>query len=604
MEKIKNMFKKEKERFTNLCKGKNLIFPLGITLFFIVLIGCIVFNKHNNYISDFLMILFMYILSISILLFFNFYYLFLFDVLVNFILIVIYVFNFIEIDSLFIIYFCFKFFITIVLFIVPNDNFKSWCEDFSKGKLYLFGIIVSNLILLLILVILEYKDISIFLFLELILFCVLIIYKFLKCSFYRLKFFDFLLNIFFTGIIGVCFYNRDIKYCLLSFFYYYLIRLILLILLLFLNMNYIDKKLKHRKLNYKNYKVNYWLKKNCDENLLQLKKFKDINLSFGISEGIARENRCKSKYLERKILLKFNNKNELKREVFILNKVPNTFFYGLLCSVITLVLTDFFAEKSKIIVIIKFLWNTMKYLKNYLDVTKLESIINLIKNMNNYIEKYYMTFYAIYIAIIFIIIMIFYIINYIKSYQNRKVYINLLNYIIDNYDEFYKEYNIKQICIKMELDEDKNFTVIKKYLKYALLNYNEILRLDEFKIEEFKNFLQFLNNNGIDIYIYSKDAKESSIKKYIKDNALNDLECNILGKKDIECILDKEKIDFIIEFCKMLYISSNECFILVDSDDKNIYYEINSLENDKILKYKEPFYDLTEMLEFLQSKME
>lgn len=346
------------------------------------------------------------------------------------------------------------------------------------------------------------------------------------------------------------------------------------------------------------------VEKNCDENLLQLKKFKDINLSFGISEGIARENRCKSKYLERKILLKFNNKNELKREVFILNKVPNTFFYGLLCSVITLVLTDFFAEKSKIIVIIKFLWNTMKYLKNYLDVTKLESIINLIKNMNNYIEKYYMTFYAIYIAIIFIIIMIFYIINYIKSYQNRKVYINLLNYIIDNYDEFYKEYNIKQICIKMELDEDKNFTVIKKYLKYALLNYNEILRLDEFKIEEFKNFLQFLNNNGIDIYIYSKDAKESSIKKYIKDNALNDLECNILGKKDIECILDKEKIDFIIEFCKMLYISSNECFILVDSDDKNIYYEINSLENDKILKYKEPFYDLTEMLEFLQSKME
>jgi len=92
MEKIKSKFKKEKERFTNLCKGKNLIFSLGITLFFIVLIGCIVFNEHNNYISDFLIILFMYILSTSILLFFNFYYLFLFDVLVNFILIVIYVF--------------------------------------------------------------------------------------------------------------------------------------------------------------------------------------------------------------------------------------------------------------------------------------------------------------------------------------------------------------------------------------------------------------------------------------------------------------------------------------------------------------------------------
>jgi len=58
-----------------------------------------------------------------------------------------------------------------------------------------------------------------------------------------------------------------------------------------------------------------------------------------------------------------------------------------------------------------------------------------------------------------------------------------------------------------------------------------------------------------------------------------------------------------IEFCKKLYISNNECFIFVDSDDKNIYYEINSLENDKIVKYEEPFYDLTEMLEFLQSKM-
>ena len=209
----------------------------------------------------------------------------------------------------------------------------------------------------------------------------------------------------------------------------------------------------------------------------------------------------------------------------------------------------------------------------------------------------------IYIPIfVYILLFVLSLYQYIKFVQDKNKYLQLLNYISNNYENLCKEHNIKRIFITMNLN--KKFKTTKKHLNYAIFNYDKIIKSNNFKPNEFRKFLEFLENNGIEICIYSRENKENRIKKHLKYNELDDFEFIIIDKKEISNNLNSKDKEFIVEFCKKLYISSNECFILVDSDDKNIYYEIDSLENNKIIKQKEPFYYITKMLEFLQSKME
>ena len=532
------------------------------------------------------------ITSTSIILLFKIYILHLIDLLANTLFFIVYllnfyIVNFIDINFFFILYLLYKF--ILLYFIsndISNDKIKNWFKNSSNRKVY----IIANIFYCIMLFIYYYvyeNNLTLYIFLcYLIMYFSIQIFSLIIDYFYKLRFVDFVVNIFFgTIILCILIFNiQDLNYFVKLIIDKMIIAKAMEISILIII--YIKSLVITKNLN-KDFKVNDWFRWFDNANLLHIDKFENIGIRFQIRETLARENRDKSKFLERKILLRFKDKSEMEREKFILNRISGFWFYyiliPILVSIPAIIATDVFFEKQISIVFIKDIFRKF-------NTVTLNEFMSLIKDNLIYI--------IIFVYILFFVLALY---QYSKFIQNKNKYLQLLNYISNNYENLYKEHNIKRIFITMNLN--KKFNTTKKHLNYAIFNYDKIINSNNFKLDEFRKFLEFLEYNGIEVSIYSKDNKENKIKKHLKYNELDNFEFIIIDKKEITNNLNSKDKEFMIEFCKKLYISNNECFIFVDSDDKNIYYEINSLENDKIVKYEEPFYDLTEMLEFLQSKM-
>lgn len=625
---LKNCLDEYNEKITERYnKHIKIPFNFCISFIFMLVIGIITYFKNIDMLSFFWSLFFLCITTSIILWKFKFCKLAIFDFLVNILFFVICLTIFIKIENIFITFFLYKIIITILLFTLNNSEFKYWCLDFTESKIYL----IVNIIFIIFLIYIEYYiNIKLIGFLVLILLYLLVpVFGRICGILYRLQFIEFVVNANFLGlcIISIICFN-DKKSCFSIFFVYCFVKLIYLIPFYILLSNNVS----NRRLYHKNYKIKTWLKSSYIVNLLDEKSFKDFNLSFNIRNELAKENRQKLKYLERKILSKFNSEVELKREKQLLHKNDKKIkkwhkilFNPIVISIVTLLVSDLLSDKTDgqnkktkisilidffsgiIEIIVKCLGNIREYIINKDFKVLVDDLIELLRNiLINVDEESFKVYILILLVMLFIFIICFSIILFvifsIKNKQDRRNYLRLLDYIIDNYDELNKEHRIKRIYLSSKYS--KNFINNKKYLKYAIFEYNKINTLNESEINKLKNLFNFFEDVGIQIYIFSRDNKESKIKKYLKSKELDDFEYVIIDKKEIEYSLDYKDKNFIVEFCKKLYISFNECFILVDSDDKNIYYEINSLENDKIVKYTEFFYDLTEMIEFLQSKME
>ena len=603
MEKIKSLFKNNNKIFINLCKEKSFIFLSVIILFFMIFIGFITFNCQIDSFNDFLINLLLYIPSIIIICKFEYYILRFIDLLINILFIIAYFLTFVRIDYLFIIYFIYRIIVIVILIIVKKNLYESWFLNSSNRNIYYIVNIFYGIIIAIYYYIFESNlYLNIFLVFLLLYFLIPIV-SLITDSFYILRFFDFVVNIFF-GIITLSilifkffcikrFEKQDLIYFdrfrsliidfmtfnkIIEVFFLFFVLITYLV-----NYRKVDKFLNPNP----NLKVNDWFRWFDNANLLHIDKFENIGIRFQIRETLARENRDKSKFLERKILLRFKDNSEMEREKFILNRISGFWFYNILIpiwvSIPAIIATDVFFEKQISIVFIKDIFRKF-------NTVTLNEFMSLIKDNLIYI-----------IIFVYILLFVLALYQYIKFVQDKNKYLQLLNYISNNYENLCKEHNIKRIFVTMNLN--KKFKTTKKHLKYAIFNYDKIIKSNNFIPNEFRKFLEFLEYNGIEVSIYSKYNKENKIKKHLKYNELDDFEFIIIDKKEITNNLNSKDKEFMIEFCKKLYISTNECFIFVDSDDKNIYYEINSLENDKIVKYEEPFYDLTEMLEFLQSKM-
>ncbi|WP_462247523.1 hypothetical protein [Parvimonas micra] len=610
MEKIKSKWnelndfaERSNDNFTGWCKDKinyNIIFY--VIQFLMVVIGVFTFYKYKSDFGDYIYIYLLNLFSSIILIKFEYYKLRFFDLLFNALFIVAYIIlqicTFITIDTLFIVYFFYKIIICILLCIISNDKIKNWLKNSSNRKVY----ITANMFYCIMLFIYYYvyeNNLTLYNFLVyLILYFSIQIFSLIIDCFYKLRFFDFVVNIFFGTIILSILIFKFL--CIKIFNIQDLIYFVRFRSLIIESMNiakiteifvfiiiYIMNLVINKNLN-KDFKVNDWFRWFDNANLLHIDKFENIGIRFQIRETLARENRDKSKFLERKILLRFKDKSEIEREKFILSRISGFWCYyviiPILVSISAIIVTDVFFEKQISIKFIKDIFGKF----NTITINK---FMSLIKDNLIYIPIF-----------VYILLFVLSLYQYIKFVQDKNKYLQLLNYISNNYENLCKEHNIKRIFITMNLN--KKFKTTKKHLNYAIFNYDKIIKSNNFKPNEFRKFLEFLENNGIEICIYSRENKENRIKKHLKYNELDDFEFIIIDKKEISNNLNSKDKEFIVEFCKKLYISSNECFILVDSDDKNIYYEIDSLENNKIIKQKEPFYYITKMLEFLQSKME
>ena len=185
-------------------------------------------------------------------------------------------------------------------------------------------------------------------------------------------------------------------------------------------------------------------------------------------------------------------------------------------------------------------------------------------------------------------------INYINYtyYKTKKIYLKILDYVIENYDVLSEKHNIKQLCLQ---DEFYN----KYYLTTIFIEYSNLL----IQQEKIKEVLKFLEENGIQIIFCSNEIKRKDIEKSLKNFNLFSYDYTILDKKEIEkikienCIKDKEADNEIYQILsEKLGISSNEKFIISESEEE-IKLEFVDFED----KY---FSDLKEVLDFLQSKME
>lgn len=581
---------KTKEFMKNFRKCLILGIFLVITIGFAIFIGLEISKNHKDNVNDFFIILFMIIPFIFILLKFKFYKLYYFDFFVNLLVFISYLVSFKIFKLVLLIYLVYRIFVNILLFIVPNDKFKSWCEEFTEKKIYLIGIIIHIILIIYI----DYNiEATLYFFLVsiILIFLIPIICR-LLCISQRLQYFDFIQNSIFLiawFLILLCLNDKSKIFYIFKGLYY--IKLCFLLLFFIYLLYYSDSNVKKRMLYNKNQKVNDWFMSLDYANLLNIEKFKNINLRFNIMGILAKENRNKSKFLERKILLRFKDKTAIEREKFILNRTSDFVYFGLLIplliSIPPLMFDDvLYGDKL-----------TLNFIKNVFKSLKTKTLKNLVeKFFNTSVDIMYLFFFSIMILLLFFLMT--------KFYINRKRYLALLNYVSNNYQVLFKEHNIKKIFIPLNINKEMGDIIKKKYLNNAIINFEGISNLNNFELQKLKKFLKFFEDNGIDIYIYSINNKESRIKEYLKDNGFDDFEFIIIDKKEILNNLNSKDKEFMAEFCKKLYISSNECFILVDSDDKNIYYEIDSLENNKIIKQKEPFYDITKMLEFLQSKME
>ena len=216
-------------------------------------------------------------------------------------------------------------------------------------------------------------------------------------------------------------------------------------------------------------------------------------------------------------------------------------------------------------------------------------ILSNIEKKNLQIYFSYESVSILYLCGIFIVL--FSIISYI-DYKNKKSYLYILDYIIENYDALSEKYNIKRLCIR---DEFFN----KYYLTTIFIEYSNKL----IQQEELKDTIKFLEENGIQIIFCSNEIERKDIEKCLKNYNLFSYDYTILDKKEIEKIkIEKNMKDTGVdnEFYQILSeklgISTNEKFIIGESEEK-IKLRFVDFED----KY---FCNFSEVLKFLQSKME
>ena len=293
-----------------------------------------------------------------------------------------------------------------------------------------------------------------------------------------------------------------------------------------------------------------------------------------ISKGKLYQNHYTLRNLEKRILNKFKTNENLIREKFLISKKV------------------YFFEKIKLISIASVLIGNV--------ITILSIVVTLIiatykENTIKFLEdkfKYFIT--SEYTLLLFMIAIYIIFINYISYtyYKTKKIYLKILDYVIENYDTLSKKYNIKQLCIR---DEFYN----KYYLSTIFIEYNNRL----IKYEKLGELLKFLEENGIQIIFCSNEIERKDIENGLKNCNLLSYDYTIIDKKEIEkikienYIKDKEDDNEIYQIIsEKLGISMNEKFIISESKEKIKL---------KFVDFEDKFFsDLKEVLEFLQSKME
>ena len=286
------------------------------------------------------------------------------------------------------------------------------------------------------------------------------------------------------------------------------------------------------------------------------------------------KNHFKLKDIELKILNKFKTRENLIREKFLVSK-KLYFFVNFKLIDITLVIFGLsFSLISPIVNLITATYRTesIKILKN--------KFISIFDNG------------TVVIIILFLLFPVMFKIYDYFLYKDKKRYVYLLDYVINNYKILSEKYNIKRLCLR---DEFFN----KYYLTTIFIEYSNKL----IKQEELKDTIKFLEENGIQIIFCSNEIERKDIEKCLKNYNLFSYDYTIIDKKEIEKIkIEKNMKDTGVnnEFYQILSeklgISTNEKFIISESEEE-IKLEFVDFED----KY---FSDLKEVLEFLESKME
>lgn len=293
-----------------------------------------------------------------------------------------------------------------------------------------------------------------------------------------------------------------------------------------------------------------------------------------ICKDVIYENHYKLKNVENKILNKFKTKENLLRERFLVEKKIYFFENFKLINIILVIFGLMFTVISPIFNLITATYQvkSLEYFKSKLNV--------IIENDD--------------ILILFMMLLFFIFIGFIDytSYKDKKMYLNLLDYLINNYENFYIKHNIKQLCLR---DEFFN----KYYLTTIFIEYSNKL----IKQEELKDTIKFLEENGIQIIFCSNEIEKKDIEKCLKNCNLFSYDYTILDKKEIGKIKIENNMkdkgdddEFYQILSEKLGISTNEKFIISESEEK-IKLGFVDFED----KY---FCNFSEVLKFLQSKME
>lgn len=286
------------------------------------------------------------------------------------------------------------------------------------------------------------------------------------------------------------------------------------------------------------------------------------------------ENHFKLKDIEFKILNKFKTKENLMREKFLVSKKLYFFENFKLIDIILVIFGLSFSLISPIVNLI-----TAVYGKKSIDIVK-NKFISVFGN-----EK-------ILVIILFILFALMFKLSDYFSCKDKKMYLNLLDYLINNYENLYIKHNIKQFCLR-------DVFYKRYYLTTIIIEYSNKL----IQQEELKYTIKFLEENGIQIIFCSNEIERNDIEKCLRNCNLFSYDYTILDKKEIEKIkIEKNMKDTGVdnEFYQILSeklgISTNEKFIIGESEEK-IKLGFVDFED----KY---FSDLKEVLEFLESKME
>ena len=294
------------------------------------------------------------------------------------------------------------------------------------------------------------------------------------------------------------------------------------------------------------------------------KKLKD-DLKDIISKDFLWEHHNKLRDIEYRILNKFKTRENLIREKFLISKKTYFFENFNLINIVLVILGILFTIISPLVTI----------------VTAVEK-----EKSWDFLIKYFSSIKEIPLLFLLfgvVVFLVFYYIGELIMYKDKKRYLKLLDYVIDNYRVLCKKYNIKPIQYNGAI------------LSTICIDYDT----DSIKLDGFKNFLDFLESNGINILFFSRENENKIIEKGLKVKNLYSFDFTILGKKEIENFkIENNKFWQIVS--EKLGIFENEMLVLSKSKGTKFKIELLDSKNASIKAFK----NLKEVLKFLQSKME